>query len=84
MIQSFYINFAGENNNIVPRIGRLYAPDNTLSEVTAAGFLDNYILTQNFSLLPTDLVAVAASDGNNVYQPQFTDGSCQLVNPGAL
>ena len=35
------LNFAGENNEVIPRMGRLYAPNNTLSQVAAAGFLDN-------------------------------------------
>ena len=76
------LNFAGENNNIVPRMGRLYCPDNTLAEVSAAGFLDNYLKTSTTSLLPTDFVMTVASDGHQIYKPVFTDGSCQLVvNP---
>ena len=72
-------SFAGENNNVVPRICRLYCPDNTLSEVSAAGFLDNYLSTQNISLLSTDMVATVASDGHQWYKPVFTNGSCQLT-----
>ncbi len=76
------LNFAGENNNIVPRIGRLYCPNNTLAEVAAAAFLDNYLSTQSISLLATDFVAAVASDGHQWYKPVFTNGSCQLtVNP---
>lgn len=78
-VYSFYINFAGENNGVVPRLGRLYAPDNTLAEVTAAGFLDSYIKSQSFSLLPTDMIAVVASNGSQWYKPVFTAGSCQLT-----
>jgi hypothetical protein len=73
------LNFAGENNNVVPRIGRLYCPSNTLSEVAAAGFLDNYLQTQNASLLATDFVAAVASNGHQWYKPVFTNGSCQLT-----
>lgn len=73
------LNFAGENNGVVPRMGRLYCPNNTLSEVAAAGFLDNYLKTQTISLLPTDFVAAVASDGHQWYKPVFTAGSCQLT-----
>lgn len=74
--------FAGEANNVVPRLCRLYCPDNTLSEVAAAGFMDNYLATQSISLLPTDFVFAVASNGHQIYKPVFTNGSCQLtVNP---
>lgn len=75
------LNVAGENG-IVPRITRLYCPSNTLAEVSSAGFLDNYLKTQDASLLPTDFVATVASDGHQWYKPVFTAGSCRLtVNP---
>lgn len=73
------LNFAGEANNIVPRIGRLYCPANTLAEVAAAGYLDTYLRTQSISLLPTDFVAAVASNGHQWYKPVFTNGSCQLT-----
>jgi len=73
------LNFAGENNGIVPRMGRLYCPNNTLSEIAAAGFLDNYLSTQNVSLLATDFVAAVGSNGHQWYKPVFTNGSCQLT-----
>ena len=73
------LNFAGEANNIVPRIGRLYCPANTLAQVAAAGFLDNYLRTSSTSLLDTDFVAAVASDGHQWYKPVFTNGSCQLT-----
>ncbi len=73
------LNFAGEGNGVVPRMGRLYCPDNTLSEVAAAGFLDNYLSTQNMSLLATDFVFAVASNGHQIYKPVFTAGSCQLT-----
>ncbi len=78
-VYSFQINFPGQNNGVVPRFGHLYAPSNTLSEVAAAGFLDQYIKSQGFSLVSTDIVAVAASNGNQFYKPVFTAGSCQLT-----
>jgi len=73
------LNFAGEANNIVPRMGRLYCPSNTLSQVAAAGFLDNYLHTSGTSLLDTDFVVAVASNGHQIYKPVFTNGSCQLT-----
>jgi len=73
------LNFAGEANNVIPRMGRLYCPSNTLSEIAAAGFLDNYLSTQSISLLSTDFVAAVASNGHQWYKPVFTNGSCQLT-----
>lgn len=72
-------NFAGEANNVVPRLCRLYCPSNTLSQVAAAGFLDNYLDTQSISLLATDFVFAVASNGHQTYKPVFTNGSCQLT-----
>ena len=40
------LNFSGENNSVIPRMGRLYCPNNTLAEIATAGFLDNYLKTQ--------------------------------------
>lgn len=73
------LNFAGQANAIIPRDGRLYCPNNTLAEVAAAGFLDNYLSTQTISLLATDFVFAVASDGHQIYKPVFTNGSCQLT-----
>jgi len=73
------VDFAGEGNGLVPRMCRLYCPDNTLAEVAAAAFLDNYLHTQNISLLDTDFVAAVASNGHQWYKPVFTAGSCQLT-----
>lgn len=73
------LNFAGENNEVIPRIGRLYAPNNTLAQVATAGFLDNFLKTTSNNLLATDFVAAVASDGHQWYKPVFTNGSCQLT-----
>lgn len=73
------LNFAGQANAVIPRDGRLYCPDNTLSEIAAAGFLDNYLKTQSISLLATDFVFAVASNGHQIYKPVFTNGSCQLT-----
>jgi hypothetical protein len=78
-VYTFTINFPGQNNTVVPRLGHLYAPNNTLAEITAAGYLDNYIQSQGFSLLATDMVAAVGSDGSQWYKPVFTNGSCQLT-----
>lgn len=80
-VYSFYINFPGETN-IVPRLGRLYAPNNTLAEVTAAGYLDSYLRANSVSLLPTDVVCAVASNGSQWYRPSFSGDSVQLVALG--
>lgn len=77
-VHQFTINFAGQNN-IVPRIGHLYAPRNTLSQISAAGYLDQYIQSQNFSVLATDIIGAVGSDGTQWYKPVFTNGSCRLT-----
>jgi len=78
-INTFTINFPGQNNNVVPRIGHLYAPNDTLSTIAAAGYLDNYIQSQNFSVLPTDIIGAVGSNGTQWYKPVFTGTSCQLT-----
>jgi len=73
------LHFASDNNNVIPRIGRLYAPNKTLSEVAAAGFLDGYLSANGNDLLATDFIAAVASNGHQWYKPVFTNGSCQLT-----
>jgi hypothetical protein len=73
------LHFAGDNNNVVPRIGRLYAPNNTLSQVATAGFLDAYLAANGNDLLATDFIAAVASNGHQWYRPSFSNGSCTLV-----
>jgi len=77
-VNQFTINFPGQNN-IVPRIGHLYAPNNTLSQIAAAGYLDSYIKSQGFSVLATDVILAVGSNGTQWYKPVFTAGSCQLT-----
>ncbi len=77
LVKQFTINFPGQNN-IIPRIGHLYAPTNTLAEIAAAGFLDQYIRSQGVSVLATDVVLAVGSDGTQWYKPVFTAGSCNL------
>ena len=73
------VGFAGENNDVIPRLTRLYCPNNTLAEVSAAGFLDNYLKTQSIALLSTDFVMTVASDGHQIYKPVFVDTVCTLT-----
>jgi hypothetical protein len=76
-IASFQINFPGQQVN--PRIGHLLSSD-TLATVTSAGYLNPYILAQNFSILPTDVILVAASNGTQWYKPVFSaSGVCTLT-----
>lgn len=78
LVRQFTINFPGQNN-IVPRIGHLYAPENTLTEIATAAFLDNYLQSQGMSVLATDVVLAVGSNGTQWYKPVFTNGSCQLT-----
>lgn len=72
-------SFAGENNDVTPRLCRLYCPNNTLAEVSAAGYLDNYLKTQNIALEATDFVFTVASDGHQIYKPVFANSICTLT-----
>ncbi len=72
-------DFAGQANEVVPRICRLYCPDNTLSDVTTAAALDLYLNSSGHTLMSTDIVATVASNGTQFYKPVFTAGSCQLT-----
>ena len=76
---TLWLNFAGQANTIVPRDGRLYAPNNTLAQVSAAGFLDGYLKAQGNDLLPTDFILCVASDGHQIYKPVFTGTSVRLT-----
>jgi len=68
-IKEFQISFAGQGIN--PRFGHLLT-DDTLAEVTAAGYLNPYMKSRGFSILPTDFIFVAASDGHQIYKPVFS------------
>lgn len=76
-IQEFQINFPGQGIN--PRFGHLLC-NNTLAEVTTAGYLNPYMKSQGFSILPTDFIFVVASDGHQIYKPVFgADGVVTLT-----
>lgn len=76
-VLSFQINFPGQA--VTPRLGHLYSNDD-LSTVTSAGYLDSYVQSQGFSLLPTDFVLVMASDGGALCIVSETAGSFQLIS----
>lgn len=72
------LNFAGQNN-ITPRLGHLYAPNSTLTQIATAGFLDNYLMNNPVGLTANDVLLTRGSDGSQFYKPVFTNGSCQLT-----
>lgn len=78
-VVNFKINFPGQNNDVVPRIGHLHAPLDTLSTISGAGYLDGYIQSQGFTVKATDVICAVGSDGTQWYKPVFTNGSCQLT-----
>ncbi len=78
-IYTFTINFPGQNNGVVPRIGHLYSKTDNLATISGAGYLDNYIKSQGFSVLPTDVICAVGTDGTQWYKPVFTGTSCQLT-----
>jgi hypothetical protein len=69
-IKEFNIVFSGQNESIVPRFGHLHTT-NTQAQVVAAGYLNPYMKSQSFSVLPTDFIFVVASDGHQIYKPVF-------------
>lgn len=76
-ITEFQINFPGQGIN--PRFGHLKTSD-TLATVAGAGYLNPYMAAQGFSILPTDFIFVAASDGHQIYKPVFgADGTVTLT-----
>jgi len=78
-IREFNITFAGQNESVVPRFGHLHTT-NTLAQVVVAGYLNPYMKSQGFSILPTDFIFVAASDGHQIYKPVFgADGIVTLT-----
>jgi hypothetical protein len=79
-VYSFTITFSGQNNGVTPRIGHLYSQTDNLATISSAGYLNNYIASQGFSVLPTDFIAAVGTDGHQWYKPVFSaSGSCQLT-----
>lgn len=75
-IKEFQINFTGQGVN--PRFGHLLT-NNTLAQVTAAGYLNPYMKTQAFSILPSDFIFAVASDGHQIYKPVFNGSVVTLT-----
>lgn len=76
-IKKFNINFPGQVD-VTPRFGHLHTTD-TLSQVVAAGYLNPYMKSQGFSVLPTDIIFVVASNGTQIYKPVFNSGVVTLT-----
>ncbi len=62
------MDFVGNSN--VPRLGRMVSTDN-LAAVAVAGYVDQFLKNENIALLPSDFIAVSASDGNHWFYPTF-------------
>ena len=77
-INSLQIVFPGQTT-CTPRIGHLYAPNNTLSQITTAGFLNPYIQQAAVSLLPTDVILACGSNGTQWYKCVFAAGTNVLT-----
>lgn len=75
-ILSFKMDFPGQNG-VVPRIGRLYSNDN-LATVAGAGYINPIVNAQSISVSSSDIIAVAASDGNEFYRPSISSGVITL------
>ena len=73
------LHFTSDNNNVIPRIGRLYCPNNTLSQISTSGFLDQFLKTNGNELLATDFIAAVGSNGHQWYKPVFANGICTLT-----
>lgn len=67
-IKEFQINFPGQGVN--PRFGHLLSSD-TLAVISAAGYLNPYMKSEAFSILPTDFIFAVGSDGHQIYKPVF-------------
>ena len=51
--------------------------NDAIATVTAAGYLNNYLVMNAVGLYTSDFVHVAASDGTQIYKPAFTNGTPQ-------
>ena len=77
-IKQFSIIFPGQIE-VNPRIGHLYAPDDTLATISAAGYLNLYITAASVNVLVSDVILAHGSDGTQWYKPVFTGTSVQLT-----
>ena len=71
-VTEFKLNFVGEG--LDPRLGRIKTTDN-LATVVGAGYLNPLVLSQGLDIRESDFLFVAASDGNQVYQPSINAGT---------
>lgn len=74
-IKRITTNWAG-NNHLKARFVQLDS-DDTISTITAAGYLNNYLKMNSIALYASDFVHVAGSNGTQIYKPQFTNGTPQ-------
>lgn len=71
-IKNFKVQFAGQTSDgVLPRFAHILT-DDALAVVAAAGYMNPYMLSQGYDLMPTDFVFVAASDGHQIYKPVFS------------
>ena len=77
-ILQFRTNFAGEEDT-TPRLTRINT-NNTLAEITAAGYLNPYVKSQGLSVYSTDFVFAVGTDGMQIYKPVIgVDGVITLT-----
>lgn len=74
-VLSLRTNHAGQNYQSA-RLVQLHSSD-AIAAVTAAGYLNNYLINNAVALYASDFVHVAASDGTQIYKPSFTNGTPQ-------
>jgi hypothetical protein len=74
-IVSLRTNSPGENY-LAARLVKLHSTDNEAT-CTAAGYLNNYLVMNQIALYTTDFVHLACSNGTQIYQPAFTNGTPQ-------
>jgi len=77
-VKIFQITFSGQNESVKPRFGHLFTSD-PLSTVVTAGYLNPYMQSQGFSILPSDFIFVYTSDttsssNHQIYKPVFGVG----------
>ena len=65
----FKVNFPGQDQDV--RLGHIKCDDD-LATVTTAGYLNPYMKSEGYSVLPSDTFLVVASDGHQFYKPVFS------------
>ena len=77
-ILEFSETYAGQNESSKPRFVKIHTTD-TLSQVTAAGYLNPYIQSQGLNIIKSDFVFVSAADGHQIYKPTFSGTTITLA-----